>query len=82
MKKLMYFTAAWCGPCRALAPVMAELGKEINVEKIDVDTQQDIATSYGITSVPTIIMTVDGVEKERKVGAAAPKVFLTMYNKY
>ncbi len=82
MKKLMYFSAKWCGPCQMLAPKMEELAKEIPVEKIDVDSQPDIAEKYNVTSIPTIIVVVDDEEKERKVGAAAPKVFLSMFNKY
>lgn len=82
MKKLLYFTAKWCGPCRSLAPVMESLSKEISIEKIDVDEQPNVATKYNIQSVPTIIMTVDGVEKERKIGAASPKVFVSMYERY
>jgi thioredoxin 1 len=82
MKKILYFSAVWCGPCRSLAPKMDELAKEITIEKIDVDSQSDIATKFGITSIPTVIMTVDGEEKQRYVGAQNPKVYLEMYNKY
>lgn len=78
----MYFTAKWCGPCQMLAPKMEELAKEIPVEKIDVDEQPAMAEKYNVVSIPTIIVVVDGEEKERKIGAAAPKVFLSMFNKY
>lgn len=82
MKKLIYFSAKWCSPCRMLSPRMDELAKEIVVEKVDVDDQPDLATKYSIQSIPTIIVVVDGEEKERRVGAAAPQVFLSMYNRY
>ena len=82
MKKLLYFSAKWCGPCKMLGPKMEELAKEIPVEKIDVDEDSETATKYGIQSIPTVIVVVDGEEKERKVGAAAPNVFLSMYNRY
>lgn len=78
----MYFSASWCGPCKMLAPKIAELAKEIVVEKIDVDSQPDVAEKFNITSVPTTIVVVDGIEKERQIGSAPIKVFLNMYNKY
>jgi thioredoxin 1 len=82
MKKILYFSAVWCSPCRVLAPKMDELAKEITIEKVDVDSQSDIANKFGITSIPTVIMTVDGEEKQRYVGAQNPKVYVEMYNKY
>jgi thioredoxin 1 len=82
MKKILYFSAVWCSPCRVLAPKMDELAKEITIEKVDVDSQSDIATKFGITSIPTVIMTVDGEEKQRYVGAQNPNVYVEMYNKY
>ena len=82
MKKILYFSSGWCAPCKMLAPKMDELAKEITIEKVDVDSQSDIANKFGITSIPTVIMTVDGEEKQRYVGAQNPKVYLEMYNKY
>ena len=82
MKKILYFSAVWCSPCRVLALKMDELAKEITIEKVDVDSQSDIATKFGITSIPTVIMTVDGEEKQRYVGAQNPNVYVEMYNKY
>jgi thioredoxin 1 len=61
-KMVLYFTAAWCGPCKMFKPtvqaVSAETGVSINY--IDVDQQQDTAQKYGISSVPTIIVENDG----------------------
>ena len=58
MKKTFYFTAAWCGPCKAFRPilqqVMAETGA--NVQIIDVDQNPNLAQSFSISAVPTLIM--------------------------
>lgn len=53
------FYATWCGPCKALAPVMEELAKEydgkIRVYKIDVDQEEELAAVFGIRSIPTLL---------------------------
>jgi len=69
---LLDFTATWCGPCKMLAPVIEELAGEwegkVQVYKIDVDQSQDLAMKYQVMSVPTVMLFVDGEEKERMVG--------------
>jgi thioredoxin 1 len=65
------FSAAWCGPCRALTPVVNELKGELtNVKFVDydVDTDFEAATQYGIRSVPTVVIEKDGVEMKRFLG--------------
>ena len=65
------FSAAWCGPCRALAPVMNEVKTQfsnVKFEEYDVDVAYDAATQYGIRSVPTIVIERDGVEMKRFLG--------------
>jgi thioredoxin 1 len=69
---LIDFTAEWCGPCKMLAPVVEELGREMEgkakVFKIDVDKSGDIAQQYGIMSVPTIMFFKDGKAVDKMVG--------------
>lgn len=58
MNKAIYaFTATWCGPCKMIKPLLAQLEKEedILVEHYDVDQNRDVFTKYNVTSVPTLI---------------------------
>ena len=80
MKKLIYFTAPWCGPCRQLGPVMEEVAREINVQKVNVDNNPELAQQYGIRNVPTVVLTSDGHEVIRKIGLNPKQTYLDMYN--
>jgi thioredoxin 1 len=85
MVTLKKFSAAWCGPCRALAPVINEVkGQFSNVvfEEYDIDTAFDEATKYGIRSVPTIIVEKDGVEVDRFAGMQAKLTYINSLNEH
>ena len=70
---LVDFWAEWCGPCRAIGPVVEELAKEydgkVNVGKVNVDHNPQISTNYGITSIPAILFVKGGVVVDKLVGA-------------
>jgi thioredoxin 1 len=67
---LVDFHADWCGPCQMLEPTMEAIARESSatVAKVDIDAQQAIAQQYGVRSVPTVLLFVDGEAVERIVG--------------
>lgn len=71
MNKLIVFSASWCGPCKRLAPAVAELIEKYpdNVVKYDVDVEVELRDDFEITAVPTLILVDnDGQEISRKLG--------------
>ena len=66
--KYLLFSASWCGPCQTLKPVMEQVSKTIPVTKIDVDTDAQTVSDYGVRSVPTVILVKDGREVKRFTG--------------
>jgi thioredoxin len=80
---LVDFHAEWCGPCRMIAPVLEAVAGEVKgkarIAKVDIDHAQQIASTFQVTSVPTLILFKDGNEVGRLVGlrdAAAIKDFI------
>lgn len=67
---LVDFWATWCGPCQMLAPVLEELAAEDNMKiaKIDVDKEGELAISFGIVSIPTLLVFKDGKIVNKSVG--------------
>ncbi|HMR92434.1 MAG TPA: thioredoxin [Chitinophagaceae bacterium] len=67
------FWAEWCGPCRAIGPVIEELSKEyegkVNIGKVNVDNNPQVSTNYGITSIPAILFIKGGQVVDKLVGA-------------
>jgi thioredoxin 1 len=80
MKKILYFSAPWCGPCKQFGPVMEQIGQSVPVQKINIDDQPDLATSYSVRNVPTVIIVKDGEIVNRMVGVQAPATVMNAYN--
>jgi thioredoxin 1 len=78
------FWAAWCGPCRLIAPhvesLAAELGEKAVVAKLDVDSNRGTAVRFGIQSIPTVLFFKDGKLADRVVGAVDKKVLRDKLN--
>ena len=81
---LVDFWAPWCGPCRMIAPVIEELAEDFDgkasICKVNTDEQQELATKFGVRSIPTILLMKDGEIVETMVGAASKQAFSDKLN--
>ena len=81
---LVDFWASWCGPCRMLAPVVAEIAEEhaadLKVGKINVDEQPELAAQFGVSSIPTVILFKNGEPVRGSVGYVPKERLEAMLN--
>ena len=78
---LIDFWASWCGPCRMLAPVVDEIADErtdIKVGKVNVDEEPELASKFGVMSIPTLVVLVNGQVRNQSVGVIPKEKIIDM----
>ena len=81
---LVDFWATWCGPCRALGPILDEVSDEVSsvkIVKVNVDEESDLAGEFRIMSIPTMILFKDGKPVEKSVGLLQKNEILDLIKK-
>lgn len=83
---LVDFWAAWCGPCKMVAPIIDQLSEEyagrVTIGKVNVDEESSLASEYAVVSIPTIIIFKDGKQVEKLVGVRSFDDFCDVLDKY
>ncbi len=82
MPVMVDYWATWCGPCRMVAPVIEQVAEEYEgraiVGKVDVDECGDLAMRYGVMSIPTVMVFVNGQPVAKQIGAAPKTTYAAM----
>ena len=83
---LVDFWAAWCGPCKMIAPVLEELDADmddkVKIAKLDVDENQQTASEYGIMSIPTLLLMKNGETVDKVVGFRPKEALAELVEKH
>lgn len=84
MIKILDFYAEWCGPCKAMSPILDQIEDELDdviIEKYNVEENEEIVEDYGIRSVPTLVFIKDDEIVSKHVGSLSKEKLLAIINK-
>jgi thioredoxin 1 len=83
---LVDFWAPWCGPCRAIGPILEELateyGDKLNVVKVNVDDNPETASQYGVRSIPTLLVIKNGKVQDTQIGLLSKNQLTTLLDRH
>ncbi len=83
---LVDYWAEWCGPCKMIAPILEEVGRDyegkLEIAKVDVDANQAVAAKFGIRGIPTLMLFKNGVPVATKVGAVSKSQLTTFLDSH
>jgi len=68
MKRIIRFTASWCGPCKSMAMNLESADLGLPIEVVDIDTHPEVAAEYGVRSVPTLVLLDGNIQMNRIIG--------------
>jgi thioredoxin-like negative regulator of GroEL len=80
MKKILYFSAAWCQPCKNFKPIMEQVSRELPVQFVDVDASPQLVAEYGVRSVPTIVLVNNGQVASKQAGVLTESQIKSLWN--
>lgn len=85
MLRILYFSATWCSPCKVFGPIVDSVANSyhgVSYQKVDIDSSPDLVSTYGITSVPTIVLEKNGVQVARRSGAMSQAQFASFVEQH
>ena len=80
MKKILYFSAAWCQPCKNFKPIMESLSNEMAIQFVDVDASPQLVAEYGVRNVPTIVVVNNGQVSSKQAGVLTESQVRNLWN--
>jgi thiol-disulfide isomerase/thioredoxin len=81
--KYVYFSAPWCGPCRLLGPKMEKVAEQVQVEKYNVDENQELVEKFSVRNIPIVILVDNnGKELERILGNNTAEFYINKFKEY